>query len=299
MQSKPEPPAPRPALGPLNLPVTVAAAAECLAGAFLAGASVWEPLPYVLAAASALLFAAGSAFGDHFERATAARNPDRRPDGPDDGAAAWRQGWVLLLLGAALPVLGGRNSVVAAVGVALLVILYYGVTRTVWGVGYATAGAARALNLILGLTAHEFGVNRFYGAGLGIFLYTVGWEVFRTTGRRDSPPTTPFVALLHLAGGVAALLYFAAGNQFYWVDALVFVIPGLGLAFPWFVNTVMDPRPGNVAAGVQFGFLGLSLLEAGLAAGLAGLPSALLVGALCLALFFTLRRWPISPLGRG
>jgi 4-hydroxybenzoate polyprenyltransferase len=296
MQREPASPAPNRALGPLSAPVLISAAAEALAGAFLAGVSFLSPLPYLLAAASALLFGAGCAFGDHFDRA--ARNARPQTDSPDDGASSWRLGWALLLLGGLLPVLGGRNSAATAVGVALLVILYYAVTRSVWGVGYATMGAARALNLLLGMTAHEFGLRNFAGAGLGIFLYTVGWEVFRTTGRRDAPPTTPFVALLHLGAGVAALLHFASSNQFYWIDALVFLVPALALSFPWFVNTVMDPRPGNVAAGVQWGFLSLTLLEAALAAGLSGIHSGILLAALAAALYLTLRREPIS-LGKG
>src|SRR4051794_18480920 len=52
----------------VNPPLALSAAAEALAGAYLAGAPVVSLKPWLLALAAMLLFAAASVFGHYFDR---------------------------------------------------------------------------------------------------------------------------------------------------------------------------------------------------------------------------------------
>src|SRR5579883_2587960 len=92
----------------LNPPLLLSVAAESLAGSLLAGVAPGSLAPYLFAAASALLFGAGSLFGHYFDR-----DRDRRfyPDRPlvcgkVDTGFAWRLGLALLCLGS-LSLFGG------------------------------------------------------------------------------------------------------------------------------------------------------------------------------------------------
>ncbi|HTE17951.1 MAG TPA: hypothetical protein VK689_06185 [Armatimonadota bacterium] len=279
----------------VNPPLAISAVAECLAGACLARASLGTVQPFLLALASGLLFAAGSTFGYYFDRATSASQYARRA--PEPGAyptgAAWRVAWGLLLAGAVLPASAGAGAALAGIGVALLVVVYAAVTRSAWGVGFLTFGAARGVNFLLGLSAEPMGVPHYGLTAVAVAVYATGWAVLRSSRQPGAPPTTAFGALVHLVGGVAVVLHQGLRGPFYWVDALPFLVILLALTFPRFVSAVMEGRHARTAEAVQYGFLGLLLLEATLAAGYGGLLAGMLVAALCGPLYLALRRWPI------
>jgi UbiA prenyltransferase family protein len=280
----------------VNPPLVVSAAAECLAGAYLGGPFWLSAPPYVLALASAFLFAAGSVFGHYFDRtADAARYPDRPlASRRTEAGTAWKLGWTLLVTGAVLASLSGRNGALAGIGVAVAVVLYAAGTKAVWGAGFLTLAAARGLNLVLGLTASELGVLHFAPLAVPVMLYALGWSLLRASRQPGAPPTTGFVGLLHLGGAVTVHLY-QAGNTFYqWRDALLFLLVFLAITFPRFVRAVMEPRRGFVLEAVQYGFIGLTLLEATLVAGQSGALAGLLIALFCIPLYTALRKWPIS-----
>jgi 4-hydroxybenzoate polyprenyltransferase len=281
----------------INPPLVIAAAAECLAGACLAGASLRGPVPYLLALASALMFGAGAIFGHYFDAAADAREHPQRPlpSGRVPPAAAWLWGWALLAPGAALPgIAAGRDAALFGVMTAVLVVLYPALTRGQWGAGFLTLGLARAANLLLGITAGEFGIARFWPAAIPVALYGIGWAVLRASRQRGAPPGTGFVGLLHLAAALSALLYLSATRFPYRIDSLSFLIGLLALTLPRFVNAVLDGRRPQVLEAVQFGFLGLTLLEAALAAGYSGFAAGALVAVFCLPVLAALKRWRIS-----
>jgi hypothetical protein len=272
------------------------AAAECMAGAFVSGASLREPAPYLLALGSAALFAAGSLLGHFFDREQdAARNPGAPlPSGRVPVRTAWWTACGLLVLGLALCAGAGRDGALGGLGVALAVAVYASTTKNTWGAGFLTLGAARGLNLLLGFTAGPVGVGRLAALALPVVIYAAGWALLRTLRQPGAPPTTGYMSLLHLAAGMGLLLYQAGMGLFLWLDALAFLMVLLALCFPRIVRAVMDPREGPVREGVQYGFLGLTLLEAALAGGHAGVLAGVVVGAAGFGVYAALRRWPIS-----
>ena len=276
-------------------PLVLSAVAECLAGACLSRAPLGTPQPYLLALASGLLFAAGSTFSYYFAQVAAHAHQRGRPreTGAYPSGEAWRVGWGLLLAGAVLPASGGSRAALAGIGVALLLVVYAAVTRSEWGSGFLTFGAARGVNFLLGLSAEPNGISHYGLTAVAVAVYATGWAVLRSSRQPGAPPTTPFVALVHLVGGVVVVLYQGLRGPFYWIDSLPFLLVLLSLTFPRFVSAVMEGRHLKVAEAVQYGFLGLALLEATLAAGYAGALAGAVVAALCVPLYFALRRWPI------
>lgn len=287
-------------------PVAIGAAAETLAGCFLGAIApgphpgLADPRPYVAAVGSMLLFAAGPAFSRYFERAAAESRDQRLPPAPNPepspglpARTLWTRAWVLLLVGAVLPAVGGRDAALSAVAVALALVLNAALGRSAWGVGFLLTGAARGMNLVMGLAVADAWTAPTLIAALPVALYGVGWAVLRASRQPGAPPTTGFVAMLHLVAAVSVLFYLAISRFAYRLDSLFFLLAFVGLTFPRFVSAVAEPRRPHVLEAVQFGLLGLGLMEAALASGyssfLAGVPPA----AVCLCVYFALRRWPV------
>lgn len=277
--------------GILSPPLALSGGALALAGALLAGAGFrdWRLYPVVVGAV--LLHAAGSAFTRFFSTAQPQPGPERRLS--DEAQTAWKLGWMTLVPGAALPALAGRSASLAAIGVALLLVLYASVTRTSWGPGFATFGAARGLTLVLGMTVAASGVQNYWNVALPVLLYAMGWDVLRSARQPGAPGSTALVALAHLVGAVSLALYQAAWAYFHWIDAFVLLILLLAVAFPRFVSAVMLIGTPPVFQAVQFGLLGEVLLVAALAAGYNDLLPGLAVAAAALPLYQTLGRWPV------
>jgi hypothetical protein len=280
----------------INPPLVLSAAAESLAGAYLAGAALDGFRPYLAACAGALFFAAGSIFGHYFDRtADAARHPQRPlPSRKIRPETVWALGWGVLIVGALpLPFLG-RDCALAGLGVALLTVLYAAVARGTWGLGFLTLGAARAMNLVLGMSVEEAGVAHFAAAAIPVALYGAGWAVMRASRQPGAPPTTGFVALLHLGAALSALLFQLVAHFPYPLEAVPFLVLALALSLPRFASAVMEPRRAHVMEAIQYGFLALTLLEACEAAGSGGLLAGLVVAVLALPIYGGLRKWPVS-----
>lgn len=284
----------------INPPVVLAAAAESLAGVLLGGARLDSPKPYLVVLTSAAAFAAGSTFSHYFDRG---QDEDLHPDRPlpaerVNPATAWSLACGLLVLAALFCGLAGgvegRTTWLVGTGLILLVVLYAAVTKSIWGAGFLTLAAARGLNLLLGLTATEWGLARYPYLPVPVVLFALGWALIRASRQPRAPQSTGFMALLHLVAAVSVVVYISGTTFSYRGDAVPFALGSVALTFPRFVNAVLDPRPVNAAAAVQYGFLGLTLLDAALAAGCAGFTAGLLVGTPAYLVYLALRRWPIS-----
>lgn len=288
---------PRPQPGGLALfqpGLALSGGALTLCGALLAGGSFrdWGLYPAVIG--SVLLFAAGSAFTHFFETARPEPRDPREPlQTSEETGTAWRFGWLALIPGAALPALGGRYAALISVGIALLLVLYASQFRTVWGPGFFTFGAARALALLLGQAVVPMALERFWNVSLPILVYAVGWEVLRCSRQPGAPRSTALVALAHLTFGVSLALYQGAWTTFHWPEALPLLVVLFLVSFPRFVGAVMLVGLAPAQLAIQYGLLGELLLGAVVVAGYNSLLPALAVCAVGLVLFQTLERWPV------
>jgi hypothetical protein len=289
MNARPRPQPGGPAL--FRPGVAVSGGALTLAGGLISGGNLHDWGLYPAMAGAALIFGAGACFESFFQLA----RPGRREaiENDEEIRTAWRFGWMTLITGAALAALAGRNPALFGVGIALLVVLYASVTRPLWGPGFFTYGGARALAVLLGISAVPMGLERYWNTALPVLIYATGWEVLRSARQPGAPRTTALVALAHLAGGVSLALYQGAWTTFHWLDAMPFLFLLLAAAFPRFVSAVMLVGPAPVLQAVQYGLLGEVLLGAMLAAGHNSLLSGLVVSAMAGGVYLALERWPV------
>lgn len=294
-------PTPRQDLAALaNLPLVCSAAAESLAGALLAGASAFSPIPYLVAFASALLFAAGSLLGHFFDRpADEELHPDRPlPAGRIAGGEVWNLALLLLATGVVLGIVAGilahdvRTVGAGLTSVLLAIVIHAGLTKSIWGAGFVTVGLARGLNFLFGMTAEPTAVGRYLPAAIPVALFGIGWAVLRASRQPGTPPTTSFVALVHLAAALVFLFYRLVIG---YLDGLPFAILLLALLLPRLVTVMVDPRRPPAMEAVQYGFLSFTVLEAALVgASPPGLRAGLLIGAFAVPIYVLLRRWPVG-----
>jgi hypothetical protein len=278
-----------------NPPLVLAAGIEALAGSLAGGAELLEPAPYLVAGGGAALLAAGSLFGAYYAHLGA---PNKRPlsqapPGPFRPGDAWPTAWVLLAVGLLLSAIPGTRTLTAAVALALTVCLYAAFARRMWGASFLCLGAARAVNLLLGLAATEQGLPGLAIAAVPVALHAVAWGLLRASRQPGAPPTTGFASLVHLAAAASVLLYQLGAPAAYRLDAAPFVVLYVAVALPAWVRAVLEPRREHVAVAVQYGFLALPLLEAALVALHAGGAAGTLIALLVVPLYRLLARWPI------
>jgi 4-hydroxybenzoate polyprenyltransferase len=260
--------------------VAGAALAAAVGGSTVGGRAVADGveigLPAVagLAAASVLLYAAGTTLNDYFDAGVdAEERPDRPiPSGRVPRARALALGIGLLVGGVGVAwASGGVESGAVAAGVALVVLAYDGLLKG-GSAGFLAMGAARGLNVTLGLTAGAsltevgplpFAVPLVVAGYIAAVTYMAADEA---TAPRRGPVAVAAVAAV---GAVAAvpltLIGVGAGPAS--------VAVGLGTAIVFLGGVVRplrrayaDPSPVTVGPAVGACVLGLIVLDAAFAA---------------------------------
>jgi 4-hydroxybenzoate polyprenyltransferase len=257
-----------------RFPLVFTAMADSAAGYLLAGGPrSWRFL--LVAAVSALLYAAGMVFNDLADRE---RDRKLHPERPlPSGRVTIRAALIFgaILLGAA--VLGsailGLWPALATVGLIVLILAYDGVAKRVRIAGAATMAAIRGLNLILGGLAslsqiHPWGPMAVLAAY--VFLLTL-WSTYEDTAV-GKPMLAPLGAALVLAPGLGI---FTQGG----VRAWVFFAP-IAWMLPWVGRAILRPGRERMMQVVRWGVLGIILLDAAFVAAAGRWVGSLAIAAL-------------------
>jgi 4-hydroxybenzoate polyprenyltransferase len=203
-----------------------------------------------LAVASMLLYAAGTALNDAFDAdRDAAERPERPiPSGRIPRRTGFALGGLLLVSGvAAAGLAAGAVGSVVALAVAGGIVLYDGALKG-GVVGFATMGAVRGLNVLLGTTA---------GALVG--SSTTAASVSSATAA-SAPSATAAGVVLAVAAYIAAVTFMAShetesGNR----GAVLVAVGGAALAGVALLLALVVLRPGPVetatALALGVGFL--------------------------------------------
>ena len=303
----------------LRLPNVFTAMADVLMGYLVVRGDQTGGGPLLLAAlvgASSLLYLAGMALNDLFDREQDARERPQRPipsGRVSPRAAAWL-GAELLLLGAGLgwlasSLIGGARAGATATLLAASVVLYdRWLKRT--PLGPAAMGCCRALNVLLGMSAAPViwqTPHALIAAGLGTYIAGVTW--FARTEAAVSRRRALAGAVAVMAAGVALVAAFPrfaadgdlaifarvdAGRWYVLWLALFLLIGGRAAA------AVADPSPRNVQRAVKNAILSLIVFDAAVAFAVRdwGLPVADWSGAVAILLLVVpalfLGRWIYS-----
>jgi hypothetical protein len=297
----------RPWLQLIRLPNVVTAAADSLAGWLLATGSAAEPGRWLpLVAASAVLYASGTALNDVFDcEIDRAERPGRPlPSGQVSRRTAAWLGGLGLALGPSLAFLSGSAaSGIVAAALALCILAYdAGMKHT--PLGPVFMGACRGLNLLLGMScapAMAGPIGWFAALFYGLFVagITVVSRSETSGGNRGGlimGLTFQDIALL----GLAAITL--AHRRFPFPDPDRPLIPLEGLLVLALValavnsgasRALRQPIPALIQKNIKTSLLALVWLHVGVIAGVRGLDAAALV-ALFWAPAYILGRWLYS-----
>lgn len=276
--------------------VVLGAALASVVGARVAGVTVAG-----LAAASVLLYAAGTTLNDYFDAPRDARERPERPipSGRVTRPAALALGATLLAGGVAVAfAVGGPTSGAVACALALAIVLYDGVFKGT-AAGFLAMGSTRALNVLLGVTVAEslfavpdwsLSVPLLVGAYVAAVTYMAAEEA---TGAERRAVLAAGVGAVGVA--VAAVvtlvvvrpapLALAAGTA---LAAVFSLWTGRALR-----NAYADPVPETVGPAVGACVLALVVLDAAFAA-VAGIEWAAATLAFVVPAFALSRRFDVS-----
>jgi 4-hydroxybenzoate polyprenyltransferase len=264
----------------VRVPNLFTAPPDVLLGAALVaatGATV-RPAPVAgLAAASVLVYAAGTTLNDYFDAdADAAERPERPiPSGRVTRRAARTLGIGLLLAGVGVAAgAAGLPGGVAAGALALVVLLYDGALKN-GPVGFLAMGTARGLNVVLGATAAAAvpAPGALPEWALAVPVVVAGYIAAVTRmaddetvgGNRGAVAFAAGAALLAAAAAVAVALLGEAtllGSG----SAILLAVAFLAWDGRALRRAYADPVPSTVGPAVGACVLGLVLLDAAFAA---------------------------------
>lgn len=269
----------------VRLPNVFTAMADICLGALVAGALPRHWLPFgLLLLTSACLYSGGMVWNDFFDVEQDRRERPFRPipSGRVSRRAAALLGAGLMVCGMLLALLAGwaeaegagiRPAPVVLAGLLAGAILLYDAWLKRTPAGPVGMGACRFLNVLLGLTLTDrlSGPGRFHLA-LVVGLYIVGVTWFaRTEARLSSQRALAGAAIVMLASLLLALPLPAQVEPGWGPGLFPYLLVGLGFLVGLPVcRAIAQPTPPRVQAAVKRALIGLVVLDATLAAGLAG-----------------------------
>ncbi len=197
----------------LRIPNVFTAVADILLGYLLTheDLSTWQ-IVSLLVAASALIYSAGMALNDYFDRALDAHERPSRPipSGRVSAGGAARLGYGMLgagvaLAGGAAAFAGQPRPALIALALAALVLLYDAVLKNTM-LAPLGMGGCRLMNVLLGMSAMEGPwqeVNYVVAAGVGVYI--AGVTLFARTEAAESSRFTLAAATGVMLLGMALL----------------------------------------------------------------------------------------------
>jgi 4-hydroxybenzoate polyprenyltransferase len=281
----------------IRLPNVFTAFADIALGAFATHALPERWLTFLLLLlASGCLYCAGMVWNDFFDIEQDRRERPYRPipAGLVPRRRAGRIGTVLLLLGVGFAFLASWPAFILALVLVGAILLYDGWLKRTWA-GPLGMGACRFLNVLLGLTVLDGGISGlgvYLAAVVGIYIVGVTWFA-RTEARESKRATLGGAAAVMLAGLLLAIPVpaWVAPDTSSPLFPYLLVALGLVVGIPVY-QAIEKPGPKQVQAAVKRAIMGLVLLDAVLATGLAGTVGLVILLLLVPALY--LGKWLYS-----
>ena len=293
----------------VRLPNAFTAMADICLGALVTGLALPErlvPLVLILLASTSLYWS-GMVWNDYFDIEQDKRERPHRPlaSGKVAVATAFRLGVLLMALGLGCAALadwenGGFRwkTLPLALALAFAILLYDGWLKHTRA-GPIMMGACRFFNVLLGLSVASQPTGS-WGVALalvvGVYIIGVTWFA-RTEAHISNQRMLLIGAAFMLSGLLLALTVPPLAQRAGLTPSTAFLYPYLLVIFGYYVGSavvraVRYPVPLRVQAAVKRAILGLVVLDAILATGMAGLGGLVLLLLLLPAHF--LGRWVYS-----
>jgi 4-hydroxybenzoate polyprenyltransferase len=261
----------------VRLPNVLTAAADIVLGYMFTHEQLVEwPHFALLVAISCLLYLAGMALNDYFDRRQDARERPARPipSGRVSVATARRLGFGMLGIGLGMgwgvtQITADVRPGLVATLLAAAIVLYDGVLKQT-AMAPLAMGACRFLNVLLGMSLSEqsWQAAHYVVAG-GIGVYITGVTLFARTESRASSRMQLIQGIAVMLTGIALLASlpsWARGDEWPAIQPPPrwYVFWGLiGLLIGWrCLQAVLDPRPLRVQTAVKSCLFSLVILDA-------------------------------------
>jgi 4-hydroxybenzoate polyprenyltransferase len=255
----------------LRPPNVMTAVADVLAGFAVAGLGNGRALPWLLTA-TACLYASGVVLNDYFDRRLdAVERPERPiPSGRVAPSGAAVLGAALLVSGVGAASQATRAAALTALVMAALIVLYdaWGKRQTI--LGPLNMGLCRALNLVLGITAVPAALAGHWPLALLSLVYIAAVTVVSRGEVHGGKLGAAALALVSLAGVIAALVVVSIGSGTRSGVSLVLTAVLAWRVLPPFWTVYKDSRPVLIRRAVKAGVLSLVLVDAVISAAYAG-----------------------------
>lgn len=285
----------RPFVELARLPAALTAPANVAAGWFVASGATLSPALAAGAASGLLLYAGGVTFNDVFDRDL---DRDERPLRPlPSGRVGVREA---ALFGAALN--AGALALAAAAGPAALAvavaIVVFSLAYDAHGkrhplLGPLNMGVLRGLSFALGLALVPGALALSSPLALVYVAFIAGVTVV-STGETGGVGPRRYVAGALLAALGFVLLGVFLRNAPLLRDALPFAAAFVLVPGAAFIRLARDPRPSRVHATVKASVLSLALLDASLAAAVAGIPAGVAIALVAPVAWVIARAVPVT-----
>lgn len=261
----------------VRLPNVLTAAADIVLGYMFTHEQLVEwPHFALLVAISCLLYLAGMALNDYFDRRQDARERPARPipSGRVSVATARRLGFGMLGIGLGMgwgvtQITADVRPGLVATLLAAAIVLYDGVLKQT-AMAPLAMGACRFLNVLLGMSLSEqsWQAAHYVVAG-GIGVYITGVTLFARTESRASSRMQLIQGIAVMLTGIALLASlpsWARGDEWPAIQPpprwYVFWVL-IGLLIGWrCLQAVLDPRPLRVQTAVKSCLFSLVILDA-------------------------------------
>jgi len=281
----------------VRLPNLFTAMADSAMGVLFVSSAVdgqlWPVLLLVMGA-SAVLYAAGAALNDYFDRQVDAQERPHRPipSGRTDPETVRAVGLSLVAFGSGLAWLAGWRAGTIAPGLvslalAGLVLAYDGWLKRFW-IGPAAMAVCRMLNVLMGMST----VGQWPGAAellvagaVGVYVLGLSWFA-REEVRPEAGTTARILGSLLMILGVGLLAALPSVLEPGRLDPLLQREPMrwylfIGILALWIgfrqLSAVNTPTPQRVQAAVRQGILSIVFLDASAVLVLHGLAKSLVV----------------------
>lgn len=250
-------------LRPANV---VTAVSDILAGISLAVLFSGQAFPtlsqvLIIAVASMCLYAGGVVFNDVFDvEIDKKERPERPiPSGNISLKKAIFIGSLCFLIGVILSAFIGLNTLLVALAIALMCLLYDGLFKHHYIAGPIAMGACRALNLLLGFTVVALPYGNFYILIFPIIYIAAITNISRGEVYGNNRKAI-IVSVIMYTVVLLAMLYLSISFQK--LQALPFILFFGGfILYPAFkaINTLV---PRDIQNAVKMGVLGLIIMNA-------------------------------------
>ncbi|HIE28483.1 TPA: hypothetical protein EYP66_14480 [Candidatus Poribacteria bacterium] len=266
----------------IRFPAVFTALADIFAGYLTAfGAEIVSSDLLLLLFASSQVYWAGMVFNDYFDYYTDLRERPKRPlpSGAISRNSALCLGIAFSLLSITAAGIVGLNSLLIAIILVIVVILYDWLTKGIPAISVFNMGLCRGLNIALGMSIAE---KALIFHKLPVALILMAYIIFVTQLSKGEVEGSNRIRVIITIAGVSVLTVILNGLSLFnffenKISTLILSVVFLLFVMPSLVRAAKKPVAQNISGAVKNCLLGIIILDGCFIAGAVGIIFAILI----------------------